>query len=85
MIADCEACLLQAIRDLGYGSLFPTEMVVKKQVEFDYSCVEAVLLDECADYGTPIEIKVADGRPVYAIFEVTTPAGRGHKRIQIQP
>jgi hypothetical protein len=85
MIADCEARLLEAIRKLKFGVLFPAEMVVKGQVEFTPTQAEQELLDKCAEFGTPFEIKVADGCPVYVIFEFVTPAGRAQKRIQIQP
>ena len=83
MIADCEARLLKAIRGLKYGVLYPAEMVVKRQVEFIPTPAERELLDNCAEYGTPLEIKVANGCPVYAVFEIATPAGRAHKRIEL--
>ncbi len=83
MIADCEARLLRAIRDLKFGALFPAEMVVKKQVEFAPTPAERKLLEHCGEYGTPFEIKVADGCPVCVIFEFATPAGRAQKRIEL--
>lgn len=80
----CEAKLLSAIRELKYGELFPDEMVPDgKQKAADLTPQQHQLIVYCRELGTPTVVKIVEGQPALATFEVPTEAGRGltHRKL----
>lgn len=81
-VCSVEVGLCNAIRELEFGELSPHELVPgKPSSELTVNTQEAKLLHAFRQYGTPLLIKIADGRPLYAEFEIKTRIGPARKRI----
>ena len=79
-----EARLVEAIRQLEFGEISPDEVVPQgREVSVGLDMCEEALLEAMAEWGTPRVVSVAQRRPVWAIFECSTPAGPAKKRIKL--
>jgi hypothetical protein len=70
---------------MDYGILFPDERVpgdVQIPV-LDLHTSQFQLIENMRELGLPLEVTVANGLPQYAVFEIKTEAGLGHKRIKL--
>ncbi len=86
-ITDAEKSLIEAVRDLEFGQLFPDTLDMTATTTFEYpgtdfSSADKNMLAAIVMYGLPEVIEVANKAPTFAIFPVITPAGPGKKRIK---
>jgi hypothetical protein len=80
---EVEIVLLSSIHALEFGELIPEELVFTGRVQcLNILPAEEALLDAIVEYGTPVIINVADRRPIWAVFEFHTKAGKAKKKIK---
>jgi hypothetical protein len=82
-IARSEADLLCSLRELQYGDFMPVRMLNLAPCEVEVHPAEVALISAIHLYGLPIMIRVADGLPQFAEWEISSEAGTGIRRINL--